>query len=341
MNQASKQLNRPASRKLVSNWMRVISGAAVMVLLVALSQCASGGETTPEPVAASTPTNRPTPPSTSTPLSTSTPRLLLELSSANASLHYTWTRPTDGMVMVYVPSGTFQMGSAQEQQTVTVDAFWIDQTEVTNAQYVTFLNDRGNYVGHIGYWLERMNKICLADEKCRIEQVGGEYQPKSNYATHPANNILWYMADAYCKWAGVQLPTRAQWEYAARGTQGYIYPWGNDGLACELAQFAGCPGDTIPVDSLPRGASWCDALGMAGNVWEWTSECYGYYPDGSEVDPSELQRDPKGPFKGDRVLRGGSWNSPPSSLCTFNRYFLYPLNAHDTFGFRCVVQVPE
>ncbi len=120
------------------------------------------------------------------------------------------------MVMVYVPGGTFQMGSDEDDSneqpvhTVTLDAFWIDQTEVTNAQFAAFLNDQGNQTERGVTWLE------LESDYSLIEQTGDEYQPKSSYADHPVLEVSWYGANAYCQWAGVQLPTEAQWEYAAR-----------------------------------------------------------------------------------------------------------------------------
>ncbi len=257
-----------------------------------------------------------------------------------ASLHDTWVRPADGMTMVYVPGGTFQMGSDESdsdaydnespQHPVTLNAFWIDQTEVTNAQFTAFLNDQGNQMEGGVTWLEQESNYTL------IEQAGGEYQPKSGYyADHPVSDVSWHGADSYCRWAGAQLPTEAQWEYAARGEQGNIYPWGNDVPTCELAQFGECSGTTTSVGSLPDGASWCDALDMAGNAWEWAADWYGDYD-------SEAQTNPTGPADGStKVVRGGAFVTGQGYVRASNRIFIPIVNRYDiSVGFRCVSAAP-
>jgi formylglycine-generating enzyme required for sulfatase activity len=273
------------------------------------------------------------------------------------------------MVMVYVPGGTFQMGSTdaeidaafeqceQEygsgqcskdwferespQHTVTLDAFWIDKTEVTNAQFAAFLNEQGNQTEGGVTWLELESAYCL------IEQVSGEYQPKSGYDDHPVIEVSWYGADAYCKWAGGRLPTEAEWEYAARGPGGSVYPWGNE-FDCSRGNFddetqiddyvvpggEGCDGyeRTAPVGSFKDGASWCEALDMAGNVWEWVADWYDgdYYTD----SPA---RNPQGPDSGDdRVLRGGSWGRVSYDVRSAYRYYRRPDVRRDFVGLRCV-----
>jgi formylglycine-generating enzyme required for sulfatase activity len=234
--------------------------------------------------------------------------------------------------MVYVPGGTFRMGSTdgnsdeQPVHSVTLDSFWIDRTEVTNAQFAAFLNEQGNQTEGGVTWLDQ------EDETCLIEQVSGEYRPKSGYDDHPVINVSWYGANAYCEWAGARLPTEAEWEYAARGPDGYTYPWGNDTPTCELAHFVGCSGDTVAVDSLPRGASWCEALGMAGNVWEWVNDWY--HSDYYDVSPSS---NPPGPDAGDsKVLRGGAWSSYAYEVRSAHRSRYFPLSRLEDWGFRCV-----
>jgi len=243
----------------------------------------------------------------------------------------TWTRPADGMVMVYVPGGEFEMGSTegdgdeQPVHTVALDAFWIDRTEVSNDQFAAFLNVQGNQEEGGVTWLD------LEDEDCLIEQVDGEFRPKSGYADHPVIEVTWYGAAAYCEWAGARLPTEAEWEYAARGPEGHIYPWGNEDPTCNLARYSECSGRTVLVGSLPDGASWCGALGLAGNVWEWVADWHDgdYY----ESSPS---RNPLGPEEGDgRVLRGGSWIYDAGHLLSAYRGWEQPVSRFEDCGFRC------
>jgi len=220
----------------------------------------------------------------------------------------TRTRTTDGMVMVYVPGGTFPMGSTEEdpaatldelpQHMVTLDGFWIDQTEVTNAQFVQFLNEHGN----IG--LQRVKMIILDQGYTQISQVGDQFVTTEAALDLPVLMVTWHGAATYCQWAGGRLPTEAEWEYAARGPEGNIYPWGNDSPTCDLANYGDCSRVAVRVGSRPAGASWCGALDMAGNVWEWVSDRFGPYS-------SLPQEDPTGPASGKvPVLRGGGWHSP-------------------------------
>ena len=136
--------------------------------------------------------------------------------------------------MVYVPGGTFQMGSTegdddeQPVHEVTLDGFWIDKYEVTNAQFVAFLNEKGNQEENGEEWLE------LEDVDCNIELTGGEFRPKNGYADHPVIEVSWCGARAYAEWVGGRLPTEAEWEKAARGIDGQTYPWGNASLNTEL-----------------------------------------------------------------------------------------------------------
>jgi len=212
---------------------------------------------------------------------------------------------TDGMVQVYVPEGEFEMGSADDdpdgrddekpRHTVYLDAFWIDQTEVTNAMFVDFLNEEGNQEEGGVTWLAEENWAL-------IEQVNGTFQPKSGFTDHPVVALSWDGANAYCTWAERRLPTEAEWEKAAGGTDGRKYPWGNDAPTCEQAQFSGCEGNTVAVGTKPAGASPYGALDMAGNVWEWISDSWdsNYYAS----SPGE---NPAGPSTNrTEVLRSGS-----------------------------------
>jgi formylglycine-generating enzyme required for sulfatase activity len=220
----------------------------------------------------------------------------------------TWLRPADGMVMVYVPGGTFPMGSAaddpeavpdeQPQHTVTLDGFWIDRTEVTNAQFVQFLNEHGNSSP------EGVKMIVLDQGYARISQAGDRFITTEAALDRPVVMVTWHGAAAYCGWAGGYLPTEAQWAYAARGPKGNRYPWGDASPNCDLANYGDCNRAAAQVGSRPAGASWCGALDMAGNVWEWVTDRFGPYSGRPRVNPS-------GPASGDvPVLRGGGWHSP-------------------------------
>jgi len=273
--------------------------------------------------------------------------------ASTSSLGDTWPRPADGMVMVYVPTGEFQMGSddakvdvalqmcnthygncerewfevEQPVHTVALDGFWIDQTEVTNAQY------------------QRCVEAGACDQPLRSgSDTRNTYYGDSDYNDYPVVYINWHQADAYCKWAGARLPTEAEWEYAARGPEGRRYPWGDefDGTRLNLCD-ANCKydwadevfddgyGDTALVGSYPGGASWCGALDMSGNAWEWMADWYENYP-------SERQVNPTGPSSGSlRVLRGDSADGTRSVARSTARHGDRPGNSYKYFGFRCVL----
>ena len=268
-----------------------------------------------------------------TAMASPTPSLVTADLPMEAALGESWTRPVDGMEMTYVPAGSFEMGSddpfynnENPPHMVEVEGFWIDRTEVTNAQY----------------------GLCEEAGVCKPPKEAGSfmrdaYYGDAAYASYPVIWVNWYRAVAYCKWAGGRLPTEAEWEYAARGPEARWYPWGDmpDGTRLNYCD-ANCPlghanqnandghADTAPVGSYPQGASWCGALDMLGNVWEWVWDWYGFYP--SEENPSWLASDMK-----DRVLRGGSWDTDVDhARCTF-RNWLDPAKSHDSVGFRCVV----
>jgi formylglycine-generating enzyme required for sulfatase activity len=223
-----------------------------------------------------------------------------------------WIRPTDGMVMVAVPAGEFTMGSEVGEgdedpvHQVYLDAFWIDKTEVTNAQY----------------------RECWAAGKCQVSEVADNAD--FNGDAQPVVGLSWHDAKAYCGWAGARLPTEAEWEKAARGIDGRIYPWGNEWDAEKVNSREGPYGTTV-VGSYPEGVSPYGALDMAGNVWEWVADWYGsnYYANSPE-------RNPTGPGSGQyRVRRGGSWYDDWSGVRCANRYWYDPGNRNNYLGFRC------
>jgi serine/threonine-protein kinase len=240
----------------------------------------------------------------------------------------------DGAEMVYVPAGEFLMGSEDAnadndeapEHTVYLDAYWIYKYEVTNEQYAVFLNEMGNQSEGGATWLD------ASDEDANIHESGGEWTADSGYEDHPVVEVTWYGAQAYCTWAGGELPTEAQWEKAARGEDGGTYPWGEADPNCDLVQYGSCPGDAITVGSLPAGASPYGALDMAGNVWEWVADWYDadYYKNSPTQNPT-------GPASGTtRVLRGGSWFSYERVLRASLRLRSSPVGSNLNLGFRCV-----
>jgi serine/threonine-protein kinase len=235
---------------------------------------------------------------------------------------------------VYVPAGSFMMGSEagpdgeRPVHKVTLDAFWIDRTEVTNAQYAA----------------------CVDDEACdppvnTSSNTRNSYYGNPEYADYPVIYVSWENAAAYAEWAGGRLPTEAEWEYAARGPESLEYPWGNtfDGERLNFCDV-NCPfnqrnsswndshADTAPAGSYPDGASWVGALDMAGNVREWVNDWYdaGYYARSPAKNPT-------GPETGEyRALRGGSWLSVDRVTRAAYRYSYYPDDRGGDVGFRVV-----
>jgi formylglycine-generating enzyme required for sulfatase activity len=202
--------------------------------------------------------------------------------------------------------------------TVFLDAFWIDQTEVTNAMYAA----------------------CVHAGACQPPTDTPNKLPRMRYgnpefADYPVTNIDSTAAEAYCAWAGGRLPTEAEWEKAARGTDGRLYPWGNDSPICSLSNsspnFTACLGDTSPVGSIPAGASPYGAFDMAGNVYEWVADWYGeaYY----SRSPSN---NPTGPDSGEmRLVRGGAFHLNDAGIRSTDRQTIHPWGISATVGFRC------
>lgn len=239
----------------------------------------------------------------------------------------------DGMSMVYVPAGTFEMGGLDSDEdaeddekprhSVFVDAFWVDQTEVTIQQYQQCV-DAG---------------VCNQPLKTSSTSRGS-YYGNPDFINYPVVNVNWYQANQYCIWAGRRLPTEAEWEKAATSAQpGSLYPWGMR-LDCTLANYfqgaTGCNGDTMPVDQYPNGASLYGVYSMAGNVYEWVSDWYS-----AEFYANSTGNNPYGPDTGAyNVIRGGAFNSDNKLLRITNRGLAAPNSYKDNLGFRCVMDAP-
>jgi serine/threonine protein kinase len=232
-------------------------------------------------------------------------------------------KDSKNITMRLIPAGKFTMGSdgsdaeSKPAHDVNLGAFYIDKFEVTNEMY----------------------DACVYAVKCRRPQQTGSptrstYYKNPVFANYPVIYVDWKMAKAYCEWRGARLPTEAEWEKAARGTDERAYPWEGDKLDCSFANFSGCVGDTTPVDQHEKGQSVYGVYGMAGNVWEWTSTLFRFYPysatDGRE-DPEAL---------GKRMARGGSWHEfggNSGNVRTDTRLQLEPAYYGPYVGFRCAV----
>ncbi|MGB8648077.1 MAG: SUMF1/EgtB/PvdO family nonheme iron enzyme [Anaerolineae bacterium] len=248
--------------------------------------------------------------------------------------------------LVRVPAGEFLMGSSdtesqekdeKPQHKVYLDEFLIGKYSVTVAQFAVFVQATGHKTtaeakGSGWVWTTGWKEIKGANWQ-HPRGPGSEAQQKAN---HPVTQVSWADAVAFCEWASkvtgraVRLPTEAEWEKAARGTDGRIYPWGNTFDKNLLNSNDGGKGDTTAVGSYPGGASPYGALDMAGNVWEWVADWYAanYYT-------SSPRDNPKGPPSGSsRVVRGGSFSSDQGSVRCVYRIWFYLVRRSNYQGFR-------
>jgi len=232
----------------------------------------------------------------------------------------------DGSVLVYVPGGEFTLGTDEDlegyiesarhwpkpEHRVRLSPFWIGKYPVTNAQY-----------------------------RCFLEANPGQNRPKFwndnqfNSPEQPVVGVSWLEALAYCRWAGLELPSEAQWEAAARGTDGRKYPWGETIPTQELANYRGREGEPTPVGAYPFGAGPYGTLDQIGNVWEWCRDLFGkqaYQNRDGNSDPLIPGEDSD--ERTLRVVRGGSWDTPTGLLRAAVRHRLPAWRRYDNLGFR-------
>ena len=333
---------RQVQPRLSGVWVGIAVVAAflliVIIVVAVIAVAGQGGTKAAEVVATSTMRPQATltplviivtathPPPTDTPTASATPRFTPTPEAGEE-------RDVQGGPLVYVSAGEFTMGSSDGHEnekpvhTVYLDAFWIDKYEVTNTQYAT----------------------CLNAGACKTPSQNNSYTRSSYFGnpqfnSYPVIYVSWNDAVAFCGWAQKRLPTEAEWEKAARGTDARTYPWGNtwDGGRvnfcdenCQL-DWKGKNADdgyadTSPVGNYLNGASPYGAMDMAGNVWEWVADWYG-----SNYYKSSPKNNPKGPDSGDlRVLRGGAWYFTQDSVRATVRDHIYPGSAYNYVGFRC------
>ena len=239
-----------------------------------------------------------------------------------------------GVPMIKIPAGEFFMGSDRVDDafphTVYLDDYYIDQFEVTNALFAEFLNEFGNQLDHKKYWVDEFSDVAI------VFQEDGDFKVDPGFEDHPIVEVTWYGANAFCEWRGGKLPTEAQWEKAARGSEGLSpFPWGK-GISCEQANYDVCGlRASLPVNSNPEGVSPYGVYNMAGNVGEWTADWYGgtYY----EESPYENPQGPEEPSPAKKSSRGGSWFSTSNFLRVYHRNHEFsPTDSFSNVGFRCV-----
>ena len=240
--------------------------------------------------------------------------------------------PPTAAQMVRVPAGEFTMGSdtgpADERPAhrVSLPAFEIDRLPLTNAQFADFLNAVGptNAAGETLFDVD--------DPDARIHRRGDGWMADAGFAEHPVVEVSWVGARDFCAWVGKRLPTEAEWEKAARGTDGRRYPWGNEPPDATRARFAAGWNETAPVGSFPQGASPYGVLDLSGNVWEWVSSAYHPYPYRADDGREELVA---GPVRG---TRGGGHDARTDEITTTQRgrnLSRAPRAGHHNIGFRC------
>lgn len=234
--------------------------------------------------------------------------------------------------MVRIPAGPFMMGSNQGRDderpahTVTLAAFEIDRLQVTNAEFADFLARHGTTDANGRRYFD------WDDGDARIHRVDGVWRADQGFEDHPVVEASWLGALAYCQSLGKRLPTEAEWEKAARGTDARRYPWGDAAPTSAHARFASGWNDTVPVTTHAAYPSAYGVIGMAGNAWHWVSSAYRPYPYRNDDGREDLTPGPV------RATRGGGHDANAEALRTTERgrtLSRAPAAGHHNIGFRC------
>lgn len=287
--------------------------ALTLTLMIVLSSC---GTPTPEVVTVVvTATDQP---ATEAPSAMTTqPLAPINLGGPQNGETMKWI---DGSTLVYIPAGDFSMGDNgfdAPVHTVSLDAYWLQQTKVTN----------------------RMYDQCVKAGVCTTpaQELGGPVYSNPTFASHPVVGVTWDQAQAYCGWIQGSLPSEAQWEKSARGLNGNIYPWGNSQPSCDLLNFANCYGRTTNVNNYPDGVSAFGVFDLAGNVFEWVGDWYdaNYYSQSSASNPTGPQT---GQYRG---IRGSSFETGDTQAASAIRRYNEPTDGGRDIGFRCAVANPQ
>jgi len=234
--------------------------------------------------------------------------------------------------MIQIPAGPFTMGSndgrddERPAHTVTLAAFEIDRLQVTNAEFAMFIDRHGTTDRNGRRYFD------WDDNDARIHRVEGVWLADKGFVNHPVVEASWAGALAYCQSLGKRLPTEAEWEKAARGTDARRYPWGDAMPTSALARFASGWNDTVAVTTHVAHPSPYGVIGMAGNAWHWVSSAYRPYPYRDDDGREDIAPGPV------RATRGGGHDSSAEALRTTERgrtLSRAPAAGHHNIGFRC------
>ncbi len=247
------------------------------------------------------------------------------------SIGSTRINPLDGAEMVFVPAGEFFVGSPFEDdygKKIFLKSYWIYKYPVTNKLFVNFLKQTKESLQTIQMWIN------FSQDKSKIEYKE-EWHVKPGFENHPVVFVSWYGAQIYCSWAGGRLPDENEWEKAARGSDGRIYPWGNSTPDSRFCNCNKAIGETTPVGKYQLGKSPYGVLDMAGNVWEWVKRDPNHLNNVNSLYP-QLKINFEKNFQ---ILRGGSWSDSPDTVRSFDRVRYAPNSMEYDIGFRCLYPI--